>query len=159
MQKLNQGARTDKITETVLATAGVTTVDELRAMSVSDLTANVWTTASNQYTGWVLSWSSGVGQPTDGSLPEPGTVRSLSPEGPYQPIVDGITYTDLVMYKFRRGEIRPNTPMAWSVAKSWVFNFLLTLCTFRTFSYICSFCTLRTFGIFSYILYISDEQK
>ena len=99
-------------------------------MSVSDLTANVWTTATNQYMGWVLSWSSGVGQPTDGSLPVPGTVRSYSPEGPYLPIIDGITYTDLVMYKFRRGEIRPNTPMAWSISKSRVFNYFDPKVTF-----------------------------
>merc|ERR1711908_134953 len=94
-----QGARTDKITETVFSVANVATIDELRTMSVDDLSASVWNTAQNMYLGWVIGWSSGVGQPTDGSLPEPGSVRLLSPEDPYQPMVDGITYTDLPIYK------------------------------------------------------------
>jgi len=119
-----QGARTDKITETVLATAGVDTIDALREMSVDDLTDNVFNIAEQQYLGWVLTWSSGVGQPTDGSLPVPGTVKMLSPEDPYQPMVDGITMTDILIYKFRRGEIRPNTPIAWSISEndSWLFR-------------------------------------
>ena len=94
-----EGARTEYITNSVLTAAGVGTIDELRAMSVQDLTSNVWTNAENAYMGWSIGWSSGVGQPTDGTLPEPGTVRSYQPEGAYQPIVDGNTYTDYTMFK------------------------------------------------------------
>ena len=94
-----EGARTEYITNSVLDAAGVGTVDELRAMSVQDLTSNVWTNAENAYMGWSINWSSGIGQPSDGSLPEPGTVRSYQPEGAYQPIVDGNTYTDYTMFK------------------------------------------------------------
>ena len=96
-----EGPKTDLIRNKIFENAGVSTIDELRQLSIGDLSSSFTQTETN----------------LTNTLKQSPTLDNM-----YAPTIDGVLADDLLIYAVRDGKIRPNTPIAFNYAKDDAWN-------------------------------------